>query len=90
MDRDAGDLQPRHVATSVADMSDVEFDAYMATLPPCPGILHVDDDDPEEDARIEADIAAGRFHPHEVVGRWLDTWGKPGRLPFKEWLKSSG
>ncbi|WP_236552974.1 hypothetical protein [Sphingomonas sp. 8AM] len=37
-------------------------------------------------ARAEADVAAGRVHSHAIVGEWLKTWGKPGRLPVKEWL----
>ena len=37
-------------------------------------------------ARARAAAAEGRVYPHEVVGEWLKTWGKPGRLPFKEWL----
>lgn len=41
-------------------------------------------------ARARADIAAGRVHDHATVSAWLMTWGKPGRKPFREWLKSSG
>ncbi len=76
------------IAKPVAEMSDDEFDAYMATLPPAPGIRHVDDleADAEDDARALADLAAGRVYPHAIVGEWLSTWGKPGRKPFKEWL----
>lgn len=37
-------------------------------------------------ARARADVAAGRVQSHEIVRQWLMTWGKPGRLPFREWL----
>ena len=67
-------------------MSDEEFDTWMATIPPAPGILHVDDEDPEGDARALADVEAGRLHDHAVVSRWLLTWGQPDRKPFKDWL----
>ncbi|MES2755498.1 MAG: antitoxin [Pseudomonadota bacterium] len=46
--------------------------------------------DPEAEAaaiaRARAAVAAGDVHPHETVGEWLKTWGRPGRLPSKEWL----
>lgn len=28
-------------------------------------------------AEAEADVAAGRLVPHELVVRWLRSWGKP-------------
>ncbi len=74
------------ITKSVAEMSADEFDAWMEALPPAPGIKHIDEDDPDGDALIEADIAAGRVYPHAIVAEWLTTWGKPGRKPFKEWL----
>lgn len=77
---------PAKIAKPVAEMSEDEFDAWMEALPPAPGIFHVDDDDPEEDARVEADIAAGRVYPHAIVGEWLKTAGAPDWKPFKEWL----
>ncbi|KQT32898.1 antitoxin [Sphingomonas sp. Leaf412] len=53
-----------------------------------PGIFEERDEeaDAASIARARADIAAGRYHDHEVVAEWLKTWGKPGRLPFREWL----
>lgn len=57
-----------------------------------PGIF--EDPDPAAeaaaDARAEADWVAGRYHEHEVVARWLKTWGKADFKPFREWLESSG
>ena len=50
--------------------------------------------DAEEDAaslaRAEADLAAGRVHSHEIVAEWMMTWGKPGRVSFREWLAARG
>jgi predicted transcriptional regulator len=61
---------------------------YVRAMKHEPGIF--EHPDPEAiaaaDARAEADIVAGRVHSHQIVGEWLATWGKPGRLPFKEWL----
>lgn len=53
-----------------------------------PGIFDTRDDAAiaAADARAEADVAAGRVHSHEIVKEWLMTWGKPGRLPFRDWL----
>lgn len=28
-------------------------------------------------AKAEADVAAGRLVPHDLVVRWLRSWGKP-------------
>ena len=86
MDRDPGDFPRFTPDKPVAEMTDDEFDSYMACFPPCPGILHIDDEDPKGDAAVEADIAAGRVYDHAIFGQWLLTWGKPGRKPFKEWL----
>ncbi len=86
MDRDPGDFQSDLPRKPVADMSADEFDAWMSTLPPAPGIRHIDEDDAEDDARALADFEAGRFHDHAVVGQWLKTWGRPDHKPFKEWL----
>jgi hypothetical protein len=86
MEREPKDFERPDAEDGGAEMDDAAFDAWMEALGPAPGILHVDDEDPEGDARAEADIAAGRCYPHQIVGEWLKTWGKPGRLPFKEWL----
>jgi len=75
-----------NIAKPVAEMSDEEFDAWMATLPPAPGIRHIDDGDDEDDARALADLEEGRVQSHAVVGKWLLTAGKPGWKPFKDWL----
>lgn len=37
-------------------------------------------------ARVRAELTSGFGVEHAVVGRWLETWGKPGRKPFGEWL----
>lgn len=86
MDRDPGEFERRDAPPPVADMSEDELTAWLSTLPPAPGIRHVDDDDDEDDARAMADFAAGRCHDHAVVGRWLKTWGQPDQKPFREWL----
>lgn len=42
----------------------------------------------EADRRAEADIAAGRFVPHEEVVKWLKTWGTPEEgPPPAEWSR---
>lgn len=39
-------------------------------------------------AEAEADFAAVRCIPHEVVGAWLKSWGAPDYKPMpKAWLK---
>jgi len=43
-----------------------------------------DDDDPEELAAYEqarTDFEAGRFVTHDVVERWLLSWGTENELP---------
>ena len=86
MDRDPTDLRsPEANATE-----DDALSAWLESLPPCPGIPYTDEEIAAADAEAEADMAAGRVYPHSVVGAWLDTWGKPDRKPFEEWLKSSG
>ena len=89
MDRDPGHFEHRNEGQlSFDEMSDSEFDAWLSSLPPAPGIKHVDeDDDADEDFDdIEAAIADGRAFPHEVVAAWLKTWGQPEQKPFKDWL----
>ncbi len=39
-------------------------------------------------ARARADVAAGRVYPHTVVAEWMESWDKPGRTTFKQWLAS--
>ena len=53
-----------------------------------PGIFEEPDPHAEAaaDARALEDYRAGRYVPHAIVGEWLKTWGKPGRLPFREWF----
>ncbi len=85
MERSSGDFDRRD--DEAHDGGEDELDRLTASLPPAPGIKHVDDDDDDEDFNdIEAAIASGRAFPHEVVGAWLKTWGQPGQKPFKEWL----
>jgi len=42
--------------------------------------------DPAAVAIARADLAAGRGVSHDVVKHWFLTWGKPGQVPFREWL----
>ncbi|WP_246347096.1 hypothetical protein [Sphingomonas jinjuensis] len=79
-----------NMAKPISEMSDEEFDAWISSLPPAPGIPSIDD---EEDfnrsiARARADVAAGRVYPHAIVGEWLSTWGDDDFLPFEDWLAS--
>ena len=77
MDRDPGEFLK---GKPVADLSDEEFDTYMARFPPAPGIRHVDDQDDDGDA------AAGPVYGHDLVSRWLRTAGRADWKPFKDWL----
>ena len=86
MDRDPGEFDKRDSDTSSRSDEAARIDALLSSLPPAPGIRHIDDIDAEQDARAMADVAAGRCYPHEVVGRWLMTWGEPDQKPFKDWL----
>ncbi len=69
-------------------MAFVRARRYVRAMKHEPGIF--ERSDPEAiaaaDAQAEADIRAGRVHSHAIVGEWSMTWGKPGRLPFKDWL----
>ena len=99
MDHDPRDFRALDAQDVIADapslrkpvdtMTDDEFDAWMESLPPAPGIRSIDDDD-HELAQAETDAAAGKGYPHSLVSRWLGTWGSPDYKPFQEWLKSSG
>ena len=67
----------RHLEPSV-DATDVDTD-----------IFDIDDPEAEEAAwrEAEADIAAGRFVPHEEVAKWLEAWGKNPDLKMpEEWF----
>ncbi len=86
MDRDPGEFERRDAPPPVADMSEDELTAWLDTLPPAPGIRHIDDPDTESEELAFADFEAGRFHEHAVVSRWLRTCGSAGYKPFKEWL----
>lgn len=69
-------------------MTDAEVEDWIGSLPPAPGIRSIEDADPEEDARLDADIAAGRGIPHELVRAWLLTWGTSEYKPMpREWLE---
>lgn len=67
-------------------MSEDEFDAWMETLPPPPGLPCTDEEIEAAEARAMQDYHEGRSYPHEIVSRWLMTWGTPGRKSFFEWL----
>ncbi|MES2336923.1 MAG: hypothetical protein V4537_02360 [Pseudomonadota bacterium] len=87
MDRDPGDFDKRDADASSDPDEDARIDALLASLPPAPGIKHIDDDDIERDiAGALADVAAGRFYSHAVVSEWLMTWGETGQKSFKDWL----
>ncbi len=72
------------IAKPIAEMPENELGAWMLSLPPAPGIRHIDD--AEDDARALEDLAAGRVHDHAVVARWLLTAGDSDWKPFREWL----
>ena len=73
---------------NVADWgSDDALSAYLASLPPCPGIKFIDDDAEEEDREADLDRAAGRLVPHELVAAWIRKLGTPDEEPMPpEWL----
>jgi predicted transcriptional regulator len=37
-----------------------------------------------DDAAADAEVAAGRFIPHDKVVEWLESWGTPNELPCPE------
>lgn len=48
----------------------------------------IDDEDELAMQEGEADIAAGRWIPHEEVAEWLKTWGTPDEKPAPaHWFK---
>lgn len=63
-------------------------DRYNDAVKHEPGIFEQPNPEAEDAsiARARADIAAGRYHDQAIVHEWLETWGQPGRLPFREWL----
>lgn len=69
-----------------ADATDEDLEEWLCALPPCPGIGFADDDDADEDAEIDGEIAAQDWVPHEIVVEWLAIRREPGRLSFDEWL----
>ena len=83
MERDPRDLGRNTPRNDVAGTDDVAFDTWMEAVP---GLPETDEEIAAADAQAEADIAAGRYYPHEVVGEWLKTWGDADFKPFKEWL----
>ena len=88
MDRDPGDFEPQSDGAPSRDGEDARLDAYIASLPPAPGIKSVDDpfDDEDDIGDLDTAIAEGRAFPHAVVRQWLKTWGQPDCKPFEEWL----
>jgi predicted transcriptional regulator len=56
-----------------------------------PGIFERHDQQAEyaADLRAWADFGAGRYYEHAVVARWLQTWGTPERVSFREWLAAN-
>ena len=47
-------------------------------------------DEEASDARADADIAAGRVYPHELVVEWFATFGNPDHKSFHDWLNGRG
>ena len=43
-------------------------------------IFDIEPDETEE-ARLDAEIEAGQFVPHNKVAEWLRSWGTPNVLP---------
>jgi hypothetical protein len=76
--------QPARLAKPVSEMSEEEFTDSLCALPPP---REEDELDLEESvARARADMAAGRYYSHELVGEWLKTPGDAQLLPIEEWL----
>ena len=71
--------------------ADARLDAAIEQARHDPRFAHLFEPWDEEAAiaRGRADAAAGRVYDHEIVGRWLKTWGTPDRKPFHEWLAQS-
>lgn len=51
---------------------------------PNPAHSLFDPADDAEEARAMTDLAAGRVVSHEVVSRWLESWGTENELPKPE------
>lgn len=84
MERELG-IERQDAADAAQDRDDDL--AWIAGLPPCPGIGFADDDMEEADRRARADIAAGRGVPHEQVASWIMKLGTPDEEPMPpEWL----
>ncbi|MEG3087894.1 hypothetical protein [Sphingomonas sp. PB4P5] len=88
MTHQPAEFQRRAPGTPDDAWDDEALDAFLDALPPCPGLPTTEAEILAADARARADFAAGRYHDHAVVAEWLKTWGRPGRLPFKEWLNA--
>jgi hypothetical protein len=50
------------------------------------GMAHPTAKDRADIAQARVDLASGYGVSQTVISQWLKTWGKPGQLPFKEWL----
>ena len=87
MDRDPGEFERHDGADTASSQEDARLDAYLASLPPCPGLPSTDEE-VAADEQARKDIAAGRFVAHEDVAEWLKTWGTTSYKPMpREWLK---
>ena len=88
MERDPGDFEQTREDGMRSSDEDARLDAYIESLPPCPGLPSTDEEIAAADAEAEADIAAGRVIPHEKVAEWLKTIGTPDFRPMpREWLE---
>lgn len=86
MDRDPGDFAANEPPKPVADMSEDEVTAWLSSLPPAPGIRHVDDYEAEDDLHALQDYKAGRVYDHATVSRWLRSCSGARHRRFKDWL----
>ena len=86
MKHDPADFSRSTPDASAQDEIDRRLDAFIESLPPCPGLPSTDDEIAASLARARADVAAGRVHSHAIVGDWLKTVGTPDFRRFKEWL----
>ena len=86
MEREPKDLERPSPNDDVAGMDDAALAAWLEALRPPPGLPSTPEEIAAADARAEADLAAGRVYPHELVGEWVKTLGHPDSKPIKEWL----
>ena len=84
MDREPG-IERRDATEAVDDHHDDL--AWIASLPPCPGIPSTDEEVAQSIARARAQITAGRGVSGEAVAHWAAALGTADERPMPpEWL----